>query len=93
MNETPSADYVQRTEWNVRDSDATVVISIGEILTGGSKKTVELAHKHGKPVLHLAKASMASVPEAILRRFVEEHGIKVLNVGGPRASKIEAFPG
>src|SRR6478735_3602017 len=43
LQETPSANYVQRTEWNVRDSDSTVIFSIGETLTGGSKKTVDLA--------------------------------------------------
>ena len=50
LKETPSANYVQRTEWNARDSDGTVVFSIGAILTGGSKKTVELARKHRRPV-------------------------------------------
>jgi hypothetical protein len=43
LKETPSADYVQRTEWNVRDSDATVVFSIAAASTGRSRKTVELA--------------------------------------------------
>ena len=38
---TPSSDYVQRTEWNVRDSDGSVVFSIAAALTGGSKETVE----------------------------------------------------
>ncbi len=28
LNETPSAEYPQRTEWNVRDSDGTVVFSM-----------------------------------------------------------------
>ena len=28
LTETPSHRYAQRTEWNVRDSDATVVFSI-----------------------------------------------------------------
>jgi putative molybdenum carrier protein len=44
--ETPSSNYVQRTEWNVRDTDGTVIISIAEILPGGSKKTLEFAQKH-----------------------------------------------
>jgi Circularly permutated YpsA SLOG family len=45
--------YLQRTEWNVRDSDATVLFSIESIITGGSKKTVEFALEHNKPWLHL----------------------------------------
>jgi hypothetical protein len=87
LKETPSANYVQRTEWNARDSDGTVVFSIGEILTGGSKKTVDLARKHGRPVLHLCKVSGPSAAETALRRFIAEHGVRVLNVAGPRASK------
>jgi Circularly permutated YpsA SLOG family len=47
LKETPSAAYIQRTEWNVRDSDATVVFSVNPFLTGGSKSTVEFARKHG----------------------------------------------
>src|SRR5215468_6345391 len=41
LREPPSDSYLQRTEWNVRDSDATVVFSINPILSGGSKKTLE----------------------------------------------------
>ena len=29
LTETPTAEYAQRTEWNVRDSDGTVIFSIG----------------------------------------------------------------
>ena len=41
--ETPSANYVQRMEWNVRDTEGTVIISIARILSGGSEKTLEFA--------------------------------------------------
>jgi hypothetical protein len=94
LTETPSAGYVQRTEWNARDSDATVVFSIGKILSVGSKKTVDLARKHGKPVLHLSRANGVSVAEEALLRLIEEYNVKVLNVAGPRASKepdVDAF--
>jgi hypothetical protein len=93
LKETPSAGYVQRTEWNARDSDATVVFSIGQVLTGGSKKTVELAQKHKKPVLHLSKANGVSDAEAALRRFIEEHNIRVLNVAGPKGVSLDQHGG
>jgi predicted Rossmann-fold nucleotide-binding protein len=38
LTETPSSSYPQRTEWNVRDSDGSVIFSIAPTLTGGSKK-------------------------------------------------------
>jgi hypothetical protein len=87
LKETPSSDYTQRTEWNVRDSDGTVIFSFGATLTGGLEKTAEYAQKHGKPWLHLsAKLHGDRAPEA-LKKFIEEHHIKNLNVAGPRASK------
>jgi hypothetical protein len=87
LKETPTADYVQRTEWNVRDSDATVVFSTGRKLSGGSKRTQELANKHAKPCLYLSKEGDGSEAGERLRKFVDEHDVKVLNVAGPRATK------
>jgi len=84
--ETPSAAYIQRTEWNVRDSDGTVVFTLGPTVTGGSLRTIEFARKHGKPCLHIARAGSYIDPALPLRQFVEEHGIKRLNVAGSRES-------
>ena len=87
LKETPSSDYPQRTEWNVRDSDGTVIFSFGATLTGGPKKTAEFAKKHRRPWLHLsAKLHGDKAPE-VLMKFIQEHQIKILNVAGPRASK------
>ena len=86
LTETPSDDYPQRTEWNVRDADGTVILSLSPTLTGGSKKTAEFAVALGKPWLHVARDATADDAGARLRRFVETHGIRVLNVAGPRAS-------
>jgi hypothetical protein len=86
LQETPSANYLQRTEWNVRDSDGTVVFSIGEHLTGGSLRTLELAIKHRKPHLHLSAASKANASSE-LKQWIQQNNIRVLNVAGPRASK------
>jgi hypothetical protein len=88
LRETPSSHYSQRTEWNVRDSDATVVFSIKTRLTGGTRLTFELAERFGKPVLHLSRdeADVATAADD-LRSFVEEKQARTLNVAGPRASQ------
>lgn len=86
LRETPSDSYVQRTEWNVRDSDGTVILSLSETLTGGSRMTAELAQQYAKPWLHLSGTAKAEDSGERLRRFVRKHGIRVLNVAGPRAS-------
>ena len=86
--ETLSASYLQRTEWNVRDSDATVIFTIAPTLTGGSKRTAEFAEKHRKPWIHLAQRSSSyESPALMLHRFVEENGVRILNVAGTRGSK------
>ena len=93
LQETASRDYSQRTEWNVRDSDATVNFTIGRELTGGSKLTAECAAKYGEPWLHLAKDAPGD-PAVMLRDFLAAHAVKVLNVAGSRASKepeVEKF--
>ena len=68
----------------MRDSDATVLFSIDPTLTGGSKKTVEFARRHKKPCVHLCAGDKEAADA--LRVFVENPGVKVLNVAGPRAS-------
>ena len=89
LTDTPSRRYDERTKWNIRDSDATVVFSISERLTGGSALTVELAEQLGKPWLHIARDSDTEVSDHAGRLvlFLAEHHVSRLNVAGPRASQ------
>jgi hypothetical protein len=84
LTETPLRDYEQRTKWNVRDSDGTLIISLAEVLTGGSRATFDYAVQLGRPCLHLHPGNASG---KALREFVTRHGIKVLNVAGPRQSR------
>jgi hypothetical protein len=87
LQETPSSSYGQRTEWNIRDSNGTVIFSIARVLTRGSKKTMEFAHEHGKPLIHISKAGGLLAPATAFLEFIEANEIRVLNVAGPRASE------
>jgi predicted Rossmann fold nucleotide-binding protein DprA/Smf involved in DNA uptake len=87
LSETPSSHYSQRTEWNVRDSDGTVVFSIKACVTGGTRLTFELAKRLGKPVLHLNRNEADAAAADKLHAFVAEQQIRTLNVAGPRASQ------
>ena len=88
LRQTPSTLYAQRTVWNVRDSDATVIFSQSHRLFGGSRRTFDLCRAFGKPVLHLA-SDIFTVPEgaALLKKFLLQHRVRVLNVAGPRKSQ------
>ena len=88
LRETPSRKYAERTEWNVRDSDATVVFSIATRPQGGTRLTLELAERLGKPVLHLSRELLTPETAAtMLNGFLNEHTVHTLNVAGPRASQ------
>lgn len=95
LEETPSRHYSQRTRWNIRDSDATLIFSIKPTLTGGTRLTWELARELGKPVLHISRDELdVASAAATLREFLEQHGVRTLNVAGPRSSQapdIAAF--
>lgn len=89
--ETPTRNYRQRTTWNVRDADATLIITLGKELTGGSLFTAQQAQKQKRPWLHVFPGEHWY--EA-LQEFWKQHLIRTLNVAGPRATSqpgIEAF--
>jgi Circularly permutated YpsA SLOG family len=83
----PKGGYRQRTRLNVVDSNGTAIL-FKEILKGGSRLTRNLCALEKKPYI-LIRAQENSDPtdaaKAILK-FVEDNGIEVLNVAGPRAS-------
>jgi hypothetical protein len=83
LRETPSDDPAQRTRWNVRDSDATLVLIRGAAVSPGTTLTIAVAEELGRP--HLV-ADVLDVPA--VRAWL--HGLPagtVLNVGGPRESQ------
>ena len=87
LSETPDADPAQRTEWNVRDSDATVIFSITPELRGGSRLTADLAARHHKPCLHLNRHQHGLFAAKLLTEFLQRHRVAILNVAGPRRSE------
>jgi Circularly permutated YpsA SLOG family len=89
LQETPLADVGQRTEWNVRDSDATLILISGADLaqSKGTKFTKEVAEKLCRKHLILdLKNRDSSLHRA--RLWLKELGdIQVLNIAGPRLSE------
>ncbi len=81
--ETRSAEYPERTEWNVRDSDATLVLTRGAP-TGGTAYTLEVARRLGRPALVVDLTAQPNPVAA--REWCAEHAVRTLNVAGPRES-------
>ena len=85
--ETESEDPAQRTERNVRDSDATLILSWGTPL-GGTALTERLARRFDMPVLVV---DLEPIPPdaaaAAIREWLAATRPRVLNVAGPRQSQ------
>lgn len=83
LKETPSEDVAQRTEWNARDSDGTLILNIGNP-TDGTPLTAQMAEKYNKPYITL---ELDKDPElSTFKKWLAEHNIKTLNIAGPRES-------
>lgn len=82
--ETESDKYSIRTDWNVRDSDATLIIS-PKPLEGGTLLTEEYAIKRGKPCLAVDPHQPGVADDVV--RWLSKLNVDELNVAGPRESK------
>jgi hypothetical protein len=99
LKETNSANYLVRTEANVIDSDATLILTLG-IAKGGSLRTIEFAHGHGKPYLAISVTTMSrkraveQIVSWLNGAAVEEPKPPrdcVLNVAGNRESRADGI--
>lgn len=87
LTETESIDPRERTEMNVIHSDATLILSHGE-LSGGSKLAEEVAQRFNKPFFHIDinKRSAESAADLTLK-WLDTIECEELNIAGPRASE------
>ena len=92
LKETPLADPAQRTEWNVRDADACLILVDAGGLEGsaGTALAAELAHRYRKPLLVVNLRDSDILNRAVLWLRVQQakHGRGLeLAIGGPRESE------
>ena len=83
LTETESEDVSQRTEWNVRDSDGTLLLTPGKP-QDGTILTIECALQYQKPILILQLDSKPAVNT--FQSWIKDNGIETLNIAGPRES-------
>ena len=94
LRETPLSDPAQRTEWNVRDSDAVLIITLtgGLAVSTGTALASELAARYGKPLLVISLDEDDAEPRtrSWLEGIMTGHGPErsfALGIGGPRESE------
>ena len=87
LKETPSARAEQRTVWNVRDADATLIIDPTQSdASPGTALTAKAAKAFGKPCLVVRSENSAQEVIDWLAGLNDELS---LNVAGPRESECE----
>lgn len=84
LTETASSKYPGRTAKNVQTADGTLILSRGKP-SGGTLLTVNFCNSFAKPrlVIDLNRPLDAGA----FWSWVAAHGVKTLNVAGPRESK------
>ncbi len=92
LKETPLADPAQRTEWNVRDADACLILidAGGSEISAGTTLAKELARRYRKPLLvvDLREPDILERAAPWLRVQGAAFGAGfTLAVGGPRESE------
>ncbi|MEW6338631.1 MAG: putative molybdenum carrier protein [Acidobacteriota bacterium] len=84
LRETATPRYPERTRLNVRDSDATLILTRGGI-RGGTALTAREARRQGRALLVV---DLDGKPDAgRIRVWLVAGGVRVLNVAGPRESE------
>lgn len=81
LTETDRRDYRTRTQWNVRDADATLILWLPP-MGSGTALTLNTARRSGTPWMD-GRLDAADIVKDI-RRWLSEHRPRVLNVAGPR---------
>ena len=85
LKEGEAPGYVERTAWNVRDSQATLIVAPdGLEPCSGTEMTERFARDYGRPCLVISGVAEIEVARAWLAKL--GFGI-TLNVAGPRESK------
>jgi len=85
LSETDASDPRIRTEWNVRDSDATLVFAPPGVESPGTAFTIECARHYAKPLLIVDPGSPSATAD--IRAWLTQLNLRGLNIAGPRASE------
>ena len=86
LRETSDSDTRRRTEMNVQDSDATLVLARSNASSPGSAFAITVAKTHMKPCL-IVDIDADDAADSIRVWLDENPAIRVLGIGGPRESE------
>lgn len=86
LGRNPQIRHRERTQWNVRDANITLLFTLNAQLTGGSLQTLKFAKQLGKTCLHIHPQALQEQAQKIIRDLQNvPNGI--YNIAGSRESK------
>ena len=89
--EVQAEGWMPRTQANIELSDATLVLAM-DVIRGGTKRTVEYALERHRPCLCLRYIDGKFIGDAengaVVSKFIKDNDVEILNVAGPRMSRI-----
>jgi len=78
----PDVPRTQRTEWNVRDADATLILDVSGITTDpGTAFTSHVAGVLGRPLLMIDPRDQKNIE--VVKAWLDRYEVRVLNIAGP----------
>jgi hypothetical protein len=92
LQETPLADPAQRTEWNIRDAAACMIVieAAGVAVSEGTILAQDFAHRYRKPLFIAPLGGEETIRDAGLWLRFQERRVGAgltLAIGGPRESE------
>ena len=86
----PDVPRSQRTEWNVRDSDGTLIITdTGHQLESGTLWTRQAALLLSKPILTVDFP--VNIKVELICHWLVKHQITILNIAGPGENEVRGI--
>ncbi|MEE4258592.1 MAG: putative molybdenum carrier protein [Bacteroidales bacterium] len=85
LDETTDSSYENRTKFNVRDSDGTLILFITP-MDAGTRLTFKLAQEMNKPVLVIDLSENKDARHHKVHNWIHFNHLEILNIAGPRES-------
>lgn len=87
-SDAPHIPRSQRTNWNVRDSDATLILrKLAHVpeagRDSGTSYTFECAVQYGRPVFLCDPNDTDHTKAHLIREWLQVHKVETLNIAGP----------
>jgi len=85
-NAAPDVARSQRTEWNVRDSDATLILRPRDSGDVGTEWAIRCAMQYGRPLLECDPADQEASRKIL--EWLRPLNAQILNIAGPSESHV-----